>query len=1444
MVRKRKRPGAKRTREEMESSSSASPLASLENPCIVDLTGEDKPNEGDNNNHSLVSSPHTKDQKREVPTSIHNLIQAYRNEKDDRYKLRLIWSDTPDDELIELLLNDATFVVIKKGPEKGTKENNKRKPVFVRLICRKTGLPFVCPKGKLLKTFKRNGGEDPAAVCFTGIRPKDYFAFTAVKQSTLAQTLQESPYGCAGWKKKIKFLFNKMLVDDSGGTPGDSPIASGAFAVWQLLQRETPCLALISLPLRTKGIMSSVLNACRERCIPYFLMKKNETGLEMVKGDADIVCLRALHSKYKEEILDLIRLCDINCLTGGSIPLNEAEEKISRLYNYLEKKVREGGSNMNATGIEHGFRGLGTESASHIFGETMCEDCPDTRVAQAGNITEPPGDSEIIGRSHDNVAPGPEEVDDARILLEERIAVFEASVEATRLRRKTIDDQLQRAVVSVQELECEVDQLESKQNELRLSLHKQTTLQQDLQKFLEKSEHHLQKLQSPETHLTQDEIAVIVRTGENVSNAMVQTPGNSKRTTEAEDGLEIVSEAAQRKVCEDFRAIPHTGRISDYRLRLFWEAEKPTYSRIGAFVPCLGSGILISSVLSIVASEVVLTDSLNNDGWQHRRQCMWNTCLDVRMILSSPATSSPKTEEGGSQEKPMIDPNIQLCPYELSGECQDEFCAYQHLKERPFGRILPRELLPLPRLVFSTNLQSEDAASASVAGPSTELNKSTPIESAIRGASSMKEQRNELTDAADYLELPGTDAHDELPFSFGHSTFSERPRDGKQQASTEPHSTGWFSHAKLAQSLTSQSSVVAILENMGFSFDEETNVIDSEKIDKRFIFQESFEWMDLTVNCFCVMLHAGRFDISQALLKYCRTLCRKWGLEDERVSVVEKIFLPLIQSLDSLESRMFAYESHGSKDTFGHPLEAQFLATVLCFFLFRSRECRVKDIDSLAATLRSIVTVINDNIEVPEESTGHVVGVIVETVKTALKNLVEQEGLQNDQSFSSLLRAIDKGREIRRIVAKMDFTCVGEGVLLQCMRLFGGLMESASEKASMLLGGTWIVGNVLLGSIESAAGQISIDCEIDGRQTELTDLYLVVDRTLHELQKYSLNFPTVVLLLSPLYAANIALATTLRLYNRAHHKLVSLLSPNSKVALSRFSELLWSQLVQLEALLPTRTNSLAGKEADQRKPPDLSPETRQRYELLVNHIVACGVHAHHVTLANDWNLANILSEDDSDIVFESCLNITDVLPGSPGASSLTEFVLEDHKLSRRQTRGAPLPIYSKIPQSLLLVGSSLSRLTLSKVGLDKLPYHFGSFFNRLEVKLVCPLSTPYHSLYHSHILSVCSERTKKMLDLSRNDLEEIPDSLFSISTLQTLILSHNELSLLPNKVSTTELQVLDLSFNNLKAVPREFVRCQQLKGFHLKGNPSLDKMVWELAAQLPNLHEFNCDPTN
>jgi small GTP-binding protein len=96
------------------------------------------------------------------------------------------------------------------------------------------------------------------------------------------------------------------------------------------------------------------------------------------------------------------------------------------------------------------------------------------------------------------------------------------------------------------------------------------------------------------------------------------------------------------------------------------------------------------------------------------------------------------------------------------------------------------------------------------------------------------------------------------------------------------------------------------------------------------------------------------------------------------------------------------------------------------------------------------------------------------------------------------------------------------------------------------------------------------------------------------------------------------------------------------------------------------------------------------------------------------------------------------------------------------------------------------------------------------------------------------------LNLSNNSLSEIPVSITRLTNLQSLNLSNNSLSEIPDSITRlTNLQSLDLSNNSLSEIPDSITRLTNLQSLHL-GNNSLSEIP-DSITRLTNLQSLNLD---
>ena len=427
-------------------------------------------------------------------------------------------------------------------------------------------------------------------------------------------------------------------------------------------------------------------------------------------------------------------------------------------------------------------------------------------------------------------------------------------------------------------------------------------------------------------------------------------------------------------------------------------------------------------------------------------------------------------------------------------------------------------------------------------------------------------------------------------------------------------------------------------------------------------------------------------------------------------------------------------------------------------------------------------------------------------------------------------------------------------------------------------------------------GDGDIDIDVEGmRGSKLSDSNLAVwtlldraiARVLKEMRKLLVGFPLLDVVLAPLWACSVASASYLRNYSTAQNRLVECLSGNYRrpvgtsdnpsTNVMAYSELLWSQLVQLRMSLPNESPAmnipsvlvsdfipngnklLAKRDATDDFPWEPSKTLKDENRQFVAKLSSLGIRLRHVVLWGDWMFSclttenrNILfrllakntSEKNSSISVSWRVDLKTLRSKSPEDNSTTITNLAGQPFgSRRYPSLEPL---SQLPLFLLHAGKFFTNLTLEGCSLDKLPLAFGLCFPNLQ-----------------------------KLDLSNNCLRELPESFRRLTTrmkfLEEFRINQNQLETLPSDMLSTAattasaasskpslsvsshtppLRVLDISYNQLVSVP-SLVGLDNLEVLELHHNALVTMTVadWSrLALRLPSLrmltreHQASSDP--
>lgn len=172
---------------------------------------------------------------------------------------------------------------------------------------------------------------------------------------------------------------------------------------------------------------------------------------------------------------------------------------------------------------------------------------------------------------------------------------------------------------------------------------------------------------------------------------------------------------------------------------------------------------------------------------------------------------------------------------------------------------------------------------------------------------------------------------------------------------------------------------------------------------------------------------------------------------------------------------------------------------------------------------------------------------------------------------------------------------------------------------------------------------------------------------------------------------------------------------------------------------------------------------------------------------------------------------------------LDELPVEIGNLAHLTTLDLHRNAIHTIPSSVGLL-KQLKNLDLSGNLLKNLPVEVGEIDSLHTLNMTCNQLTSVPSL----------EKAKHLarLDLSHNQLTDLPDGIFKLEFLSELKASDNFISKLSEEVSNLQaLKILDLSSNSIDTLPSSLANCFKLKELNLKENKFKDNRLTKLVNQ-------------
>jgi Leucine-rich repeat (LRR) protein len=416
-----------------------------------------------------------------------------------------------------------------------------------------------------------------------------------------------------------------------------------------------------------------------------------------------------------------------------------------------------------------------------------------------------------------------------------------------------------------------------------------------------------------------------------------------------------------------------------------------------------------------------------------------------------------------------------------------------------------------------------------------------------------------------------------------------------------------------------------------------------------------------------------------------------------------------------------------------------------------------------------------------------------------------------------------------------------------------------------------VVGCAIVGSLASFVAAVAQrGCAQDIQQADWNLLDGAIHQILKQLAKLSDSVALLELAITPLYATSVASAAFLRNYSAAQHRLEDWLgrthrrpsvatTERDSLSLLPYSELLWSQLIQLRMSLPNESLSVEQSSVKKKASKSVkefqwepSESIKNQNQLLIGKLESLGIRLHYLVLWGDWMLSIEEQCDKSNQTVNRLFGLPmmahqsiQIQPASMNwrQDFLTAFKAQYEELGARLGRPyPPPPPLSPLPLFLLHVGQYITELTMSHSDLVCVPSSMGLYFPNLTVL----------DLSHNHLTYLPESfqhlpwRMKFLQEfrVNNNCLDSFPDDMLSFpGGSGSLLLS----SSLPQTSSSSSfpLKILDFSYNRLTCLPPLIPTTLGCLEELVLDHNSLEMNVVDmsrLAIKLPTLRRLTYDP--
>jgi len=978
------------------------------------------------------------------------------------------------------------------------------------------------------------------------------------------------------------------------------------------------------------------------------------------------------------------------------------------------------------------------------------------------------------------------------ITLEETVGLHEATLESLHDKLSKLNDEINVEEQTSSMLHAEIETLNKKKIVLKKRTENNVQLVKELEGTLEKC---LERLRRALDANVDDDEDVDTKEEGKLDQLLLQV-GNEVITNEKDHAVVMVTEATNEiqtakdatKDYDDFNIIKIPIKIvEEDRGSIAWpplgSKDVKAVRKEAASLPfafpvwrtsefsCallftnLDSSQLLLDMMDMTVLEHLLCREENKlDGCgQVQKSKIWGTSLDVmtqvkweHLLPSLQRDILFETPTVSSESR--LDPNVQLCPYELGGTCADDRCPYQHIsRPEPFQDEVVEDSAQDDEVIKYHSLSKltlpPSPFSDSKRAPGDEVTEADDVDLSSKQTFALGHSDEELDssvvptnqqcfeDNDDYVSLPTV-----AETTSGHVVYNNS-RDLKFS-----ERFWWYKEHPFGTSWSGDDEAQDVFQNVvtSFGFRRNSEFIEYRALPSLEDYTEGARLqkeliVDARLIDLCrVCIHMGQASFALTVLETFQKSVHK-----DRLHMALKLVRRKVESSVSCNSSQNIFDSQLTLLVISKYIRAKFLKPDMMNSNLQSsmdsifgqkKDKRYEDLfqslvsrfpkrqkltsahreDKWAALERSVHSLLEKQVIVPfsQLTNGEEYSFFLNCVHIGkiLETVVYELSQEHGTSFSPLLHALEPIWESLQTLLQTSYA-----------------LSRATDWLQPDLIVTVIIGPIIYAcasttiavTVLSQHGQQSTRQDADksypnydmrtiANMTCLDKCIVGILKDLNKSSQKNEEGELVELLVTPLHALSVGISMAVGMVDKAQMKLGYALSKGRNhrgvPSMYSISSILWGQLVQIQITFPPNYNSALRYE---HIIPSLAPDVVTSHRDIVSRLFEHGVILHSIALPGDFQITTSLlstkgSKDQYKAVWEDVKR--EIYAQRSLQEGQTETVNELDLVVANYMKE-----YSCFPETLFLTGGKLTRLRMTNCGLKELPKSFGFCFSHLQV---------------------------------------------------------------------------------------------------------------------------------